>query len=248
MIIIKSPREIKALRKSAQIVAQICERVKKEIKPGIKTKKLDEIANELIKRYNAQPAFLGYKGFPATICSSVNEEVVHGIPGERKLISGDIISIDIGVIFDGYYGDMAITVSVDEVGEDVQKLLSVTEEAVYKGASKAKPSYHLGDISHAIQVFVEQNGFSVVRDFVGHGIGRQMHEEPQIPNFGQPGQGHCLTEGMVFALEPMVNMGGWQVKILSDGWTVITADKKLSCHFEHMVAITENGPDILTKL
>ena len=248
MIIIKSPREIKALRKSAQIVAQICEKLKKEIRSGIKTKKLAEIANELIKRYNAQPAFLGYKGFPATICSSVNEEVVHGIPGERKLISGDIISIDIGVVFEGYYGDMAITVPVDEVGQDVKKLLSVTEEAVYKGASKSKPSYHLSDISHAIQMFVEQNGFSVVRDYVGHGIGRQMHEDPQIPNFGQSGQGPCLTVGMVFALEPMVNMGGWQVNILSDGWTVVTADRKLSCHFEHMVAITENGPEILTEL
>ncbi len=248
MIIIKSPREIKALRRSAQIVAQICERLKGEIKPGVTTRKLDEIAVGLIKKYNAKPAFLGYKGFPASICTSINKELVHGIPGERKLVSGDIISIDVGIFFEGYCGDMAVTVPVGEVSKGVKKLLQVTKEALYKGIAKAEDSFYLSDISHAIQTFVERNGFSVVRDFVGHGIGREMHEEPQIPNFGPPGKGPRLNVGMVLALEPMVNMGGWQVKVLDDGWTVVTIDGSLSCHFEHMVAITENGPEILTEL
>lgn len=248
MIVIKSPREIKALKKSGQIVARICEKLTREVRPGVTTKKLDEIAGELIKKYNVKPAFLGYRGFPATICTSVNEEVVHGIPGNRVLVSGDIISLDVGIILEEYCGDMAITVPVGDISNEAKGLLKVTEESLYKGIAQANVSSYLGDISHAIQTFVEANGFSVVRDFVGHGIGRQMHEEPQIPNFGQPGQGPRLSAGMVLALEPMVNMGRWQVKVLSDGWTVVTADGKLSCHFEHMVAISDNGPEILTRL
>lgn len=248
MIVIKSPREIKALKKSGQIVARICEKLTREVRPGVTTKKLDEIAGELIKKYNVKPAFLGYRGFPATICTSINEEVVHGIPGNRVLVSGDIISLDVGIILEEYCGDMAITVPVGDISNEAKGLLKVTEESLYKGIAQANVSSYLGDISHAIQTFVEANGFSVVRDFVGHGIGRQMHEEPQIPNFGQPGQGPRLSAGMVLALEPMVNMGRWQVKVLSDGWTVVTADGKLSCHFEHMVAISDNGPEILTRL
>ncbi|MFH1239064.1 MAG: type I methionyl aminopeptidase [bacterium] len=248
MIVIKSPREIKALRKSGQIVARICEKLATEVKPGITTRKLDDIAGNLIKKYNVKPAFLGYRGFPATICTSVNEQVVHGIPSDRVLVDGDIISLDVGVIFEEYCGDMAITVPVGDISNEAKKLLQVTEESLYKGIAQGKVSSYLGDISQAIQACAESHGFSVVRDFVGHGIGRQMHEEPQIPNFGRPGQGPRLNEGMVLALEPMVNAGGWQVKVLSDGWTVVTADGKLSCHFEHMVAITDNGPEILTLL
>jgi methionyl aminopeptidase len=248
MIVIKSPREIKALRNSGQIVARICQRLVKEVKPGITTKQLDNIASELIKKYNAKPAFLGYRGFPATICTSINKQVVHGIPGETVLNPGDIISLDVGVMAEEYCGDMAVTVPVGEVSKDTRKLLQVTEESLYKGIKQANVSSYLGDISHAIQACAEENGFSVVRDFVGHGIGRQMHEDPQIPNYGHPGQGPRLSAGMVLALEPMVNMGSWQVKVLSDGWTVVTADGKLSCHFEHMVAITDNGPEILTLL
>ncbi|MFH1783962.1 MAG: type I methionyl aminopeptidase [bacterium] len=248
MIVIKSPREIEEMRKSARIVAQVSQRLRDAIKPGVSSKKLDDIAVEWIKKYDAKPAFLGYRGFPASVCTSFNEQVVHGIPGDRLLQDGDIISVDVGVFFEGFCGDMAFTAGVGSIDNQKEKLLRVTEDSLYKGTEKALASGHLGDISNAIQTFVEGQGFSVVRDFVGHGIGREMHEEPQIPNFGPQGKGPKLEVGMVLALEPMVNMGTWQVRVLPDGWTVVTADGSLSCHFEHMIAIGENGPEILTKL
>lgn len=248
MIIIKSKREIEYLRKSNAIVAEVFEKIKKEVAPGVQTKELDRIAEDIIRSKGALPAFKGYKGFPATVCISINEEVVHGIPGQRRLKEGDIVSIDVGVNLDGYFGDGAITLAVGEVDEIGKKLIEVTEKALYIGIKKAKPGNRLFDISNAIQTWVESNGFSVVRDFVGHGIGKDLHEEPQIPNFGPPNQGPRIEEGMVFALEPMVNEGTHIVKILSDGWTVVTADGKRSAHFEHTIAITGDEPEILSIL
>ncbi len=248
MIIIKSKREIEQLKKSSAIVAEVFEKIKKAIEPGVQTKELDRIAEDIIRSKGAIPAFKGYRGFPATVCISINEEVVHGIPGQRRLKEGDIVSIDVGVNLNGYFGDGAITLPVGEVDEIGKKLIEVTEKALYIGIEKARPGNRLFDISNAIQTWVESNGFSVVRDFVGHGIGKDLHEEPQIPNFGPPNQGPRLEEGMVFALEPMVNEGTHMVKILSDGWTVVTADGKRSAHFEHTIAITDDGAEILSIL
>jgi len=204
------------------------------------------LAEEYIKRHGGIPAFKGYRGYPRSLCVSVNEEVVHGIPGKRKLKEGDIVSLDLGVLMDGYYGDAAITVPVGKVSELAKKLIKVTEEALYRGIEMARPGNRLSDISHAIQTHVEKAGFSVVREFVGHGIGKQLHEEPQVPNFGPPNRGPRLEPGMVLAIEPMVNTGTWEVRILPNGWTVVTADGGLSAHFEHTVAITDNGPEILS--
>lgn len=248
MIIIKSKREIEQLKKSSAIVAEVFEKIKKAIEPGVQTKELDRIAEDIIRSKGAIPAFKGYRGFPATVCISINEEVVHGIPGQRRLKEGDIVSIDVGVNLNGYFGDGAITLPVGEVDEIGKRLIEVTERALYIGIEKARPGNRLFDISNAIQTWVESNGFSVVRDFVGHGIGKDLHEEPQIPNFGPPNQGPRLEEGMVFALEPMVNEGTHMVKILSDGWTVVTADGKRSAHFEHTIAITDDGAEILSIL
>jgi methionyl aminopeptidase len=248
MIIIKSSREIEQLKRSNVIVAEVFQKLKKVIAPGITTMELDQIAEEIILSKGATPAFKGYRGFPATLCISINEEVVHGIPSQRRLKEGDIVSIDVGSNLDGYFGDGAITLPVGEVDRAAQRLLEVTERALYIGIEKAKVGNRLFDISYAIQTWVESHGFSVVRDFVGHGIGMDLHEEPQIPNFGSPHQGPRLERGMVFALEPMVNEGTYEVKILSDGWTVVTADGKRSAHFEHTIAITDGGAEILSEL
>jgi len=248
VIIIKSPREIDQLRKSNAIVAEVYQKLRRMIVPGITTLELDRLAEELILSRGAMPAFKGYRGFPASVCVSVNEEVVHGIPSQRKLKEGDILSLDVGVNLNGYFGDAAITAPVGEVDREAQRLLEVTERALYIGIDMAKAGNRLFDISYAIQTWVEKHGFSVVRDFVGHGIGRDLHEEPQIPNFGSPHQGPRLEKGMVFSLEPMVNEGAYGVKILSDGWTVVTTDGKRSAHFEHTIAITDGKAEILSTL
>lgn len=246
MIYLKSPQEIEKIRKSSRLVARALKYLKAFIREGITTEELDRLAEEYIKRHGGIPAFKGYRGYPRSLCVSVNEEVVHGIPGKRKLKEGDIVSLDLGVLMDGYYGDAAITVPVGKVSELARKLIKVTEEALYRGIEMARPGNRLSDISHAIQTHVEKAGFSVVREFVGHGIGKQLHEEPQVPNFGPPNRGPRLEPGMVLAIEPMVNTGTWEVRILPNGWTVVTADGGLSAHFEHTVAITDNGPEILT--
>ena len=248
MIICKSPREIESLKESNQIVALILEEIRRYIKPGITTIEIDRLAEKLIKKYHCAPAFKGYRGFPASICVSVNEQIVHGIPGKRRLKEGDIVSLDLGVKLDGFFGDAAITVPVGKIDPESQKLLRVTKEALYKGIEQAQLGRRLSDISHAIQSWVEKHGFSVVRDFVGHGIGKNLHEEPQIPNFGRPNFGPRLKEGMVLALEPMVNIGSHEVKILDDGWTAVTADGSRSAHFEHSIAVTKDGPLILSEL
>jgi methionyl aminopeptidase len=248
VIIIKSPREIEQLKKSCAIVVEVFRELKKVVAPGITTKELDQISEKIILSRGALPAFKGYRGFPASLCVSINEEVVHGIPSQRKLKEGDIVSLDAGVNLNGYFGDGAVTLPVGEVGREAKRLLEVTERALYIGIEKTRAGNRLFDISYAIQSWVESHGFSVVRDFVGHGIGRDLHEEPQIPNFGSPHQGPRLEKGMVFALEPMVNEGTYEVKVLSDGWTVVTADGKRSAHFEHTIAITDGGAEILSIL
>jgi methionyl aminopeptidase len=248
MIILKSEREINYLRDAGKIVAETLVEVKKAVKPGVTTLDLDQIAEKYIKSRDAIPAFKGYHGFAGNICSSINEEVVHGIPGLRKLKTGDNVSIDIGAVINGYNGDAAITVPVGEVDAEVQKLLDVTEESLYKGIEQAVIGNRLSDISHAVQIHAEQHGFGVVRDYVGHGIGRSMHEDPQVPNYGAPGRGPRLKAGMTLAIEPMVNLGTYEVKTLDDGWTVVTLDGKRSAHFEHSIAITDGKPEILTKL
>jgi methionyl aminopeptidase len=248
MIIIKSPREIGQLKKSNAIVAEVFEKLKGMIIPGVTTKELDQAAEEYILLKGARPAFKGYKGFPATLCISVNEEVVHGIPGPRQLKEGDIVSLDVGVNLSGYFGDAAVTLPVGEVDPEAKRLLEVTEKALSIGIERAMVGNRLFDISYAIQRWVESHGFSVVRDFVGHGIGRDLHEEPQVPNFGAPHQGPRLEKGMVIALEPMVNEGTYEVRVLSDGWTVVTRDGKRSAHFEHTIAVSDDRAEILSAL
>ena len=246
MIILKSQREIALMREAGRIVALTLAKLREHIAPGVTTGELDRIAEEYIRSQDAVPAFKGYQGFPASICTSVNEEVVHGIPGLKRLAEGDIISIDVGVVKYGYVGDAAITFPVGKISSLKQHLLEVTEAALYEGIKQAVVGNRLTDISHSVQAYVEKNGLSVVRDYVGHGIGRDMHEDPQIPNFGPPGFGPRLRAGMVLAIEPMVNAGTYEVYTLTNQWTVVTRDKKPSAHFEHTVAITENGPEILT--
>ena len=247
MIELKNANQLDRMRKAGRIVAETLALMREIAKPGITTLELDRMAEEYICRQGAIPAFKGYNGFPATLCTSVNEQVVHGIPGLRQLESGDIISIDCGAVIDGYYGDAAVTLPIGEISEDLRKLLRVTEESLMLGIAQAKIGNRLYDVSYAVQTHVEANGFSVVRDYVGHGIGRAMHEEPQIPNFGKPGRGPRLELGMVLAIEPMVNMGTYEVHTLKDQWTVVTKDKQASAHFEHTVAITDNGQEILTR-
>ena len=246
MIIIKSSREIEQLRKPNAIVAEVLQRLRKAVVPGVTTRELDQITEEVILSMGAVPAFKGYRGYPASLCASINEQVVHGIPNQRRLEEGDIVSLDVGASLNGYFGDAAITLPVGTVDPEAKRLLKVTERALTIGIEEARKGNRLFDISYAIQSWVESQGFSVVRDFVGHGIGKSLHEEPQIPNFGSPHQGPRLEEGMVFALEPMVNEGTYEIKILSDGWTVITADGKRSAHFEHTIAVTDGDPEILT--
>ncbi len=249
MIILKKPEEIEKIRAACQIVARILERVSREIRPGVSTFQLNELSERLAAKEGARPAFKGYRGYPFSLCTSVNSEVVHGLPSKKRILKeGDLISLDFGVVKDGYYGDAAVTIPVGEVSEEAKKLIEVTREALYRGISKADPDHRLFDISSAIQSYVEKRGYSVVREFVGHGIGRNLHESPQIPNFGKKGQGVRLKPGMVLAIEPMINQGGAEIRILADNWTAVTKDGKLSAHFEHTVAITENGPDILTEL
>lgn len=235
------------MREAGKIVAHVHEVLKEVIRPGITTKELDEIAEREIVKHGAIPAFKGYHGFPASICASVNEEVVHGIPGLKTLKDGDIISIDIGTIYNGYYGDAAKTHGVGTVDDEALRLIEVTRQSFYEGLKFCREGSRLSDISHAVQSYVEANGFSVVRDFVGHGIGQNMHEDPQIPNFGPPGKGPRLREGMVLAIEPMVNIGTYKVRTLLDNWTVVTLDNKKSAHYEHTVAITKGDPIILTS-
>jgi methionyl aminopeptidase len=247
MIELKSANQLDRMRNAGRIVAETLALMRELAKPGITTLELDRTAEEYIRAQGGIPAFKGYNGFPATLCTSVNEQVVHGIPSLRYLESGDIISIDCGAFIDGYFGDAAVTLPIGEVGEDLQKLLRVTNESLMLGIAQAKLGNRLYDVSYAVQTHVEANGFSVVRDYVGHGIGRAMHEDPQIPNFGKPGRGPRLEVGMALAIEPMVNMGTYEVQTLKDHWTVVTKDSRQSAHFEHTVAITENGPEILTR-
>ena len=248
MIELKSAEEIEKISKSAQIVAGVLRKLKESAKQGISTADFDAIAMEMLKKSGAKPAFLGYRGFPAATCVSVNSEVVHGIPSKkRKLNEGDIVSIDFGVELDGYFGDAALTIGIGKVSEKAAKLMKVTAEALEKGIDKAREGNKLGDLSAAVQGHVEKNGFSVVRDFVGHGIGKKMHEDPMVPNYGEAGKGPDLKAGMVLAIEPMVNEKGYEVVVEEDEWTVVTKDKGLSAHFEHTVAITKDGPVILSK-
>jgi methionyl aminopeptidase len=246
-ISIKTPDEISILRDAGKILAGIVEELKSSLTSGNTTKEIDRIAEEVIRRHNVKPAFKGYRGFPGCVCLSINDEVVHGIPGKKTIREGDLVSLDVGIIHRDYYSDTAVTAAVGQVGDDLKKLLQVTEEALHKGIEQAQVGRHLSDISHAIQLHVEKNHFSIVREFVGHGIGKNLHEDPEIPNFGPPHNGPILQEGMVFAIEPMVNLGTWQTRILEDGWTVVTGDGKPSAHFEHCVAVTKEGPQILTK-
>lgn len=248
MIIIKSPREIELIRTSSRIVVDTINYIEKMIQPGIDTLAIDEAIDDFIRSRGAIPAFKGYRGFPASACISIDDEVVHGIPGKRKLKAGQIVSIDIGVEYQSYFGDAAKTFVLGNIPEQTKKLVRVTREALYKGIEAAKVGNRLSDISHSIQANVEQAGFSVVRDLVGHGVGRRLHEDPQIPNYGAPRQGPRLKPGMVLAIEPMVNMGSYQVYFDSnDKWTVRTEDGMPSAHFEHTIAITSNGVDILTN-
>jgi len=248
MIIRKTQREIEIMRRAGQIVALTHAELKKYIKPGITTKELDLISETFIRSHDATPSFKGYGGFPGSICASVNEELVHGIPSSRVLKDGDIISIDIGAYYNGYHGDSAWTYPVGNISIDARQLLSVTEQSLYEGFKYAKTGNRLYDISHAIQKYVENNGFSIVEEYVGHGIGQSLHEDPPIPNYGLPNTGPVLKSGMVLAIEPMVNQGKRFVKILPDDWTVITADKKLCAHFEHTIVITDDGYEILTRI
>lgn len=234
------------MREAGQLVAQTLQLLRNIVAPGITTLELDHLAEAHIKAAGAIPAFKGYHGFPANICASLNEQVVHGIPGLRQLKDGDIVSLDIGVLLNGYYGDAAITVPVGNVTHSVKRLLEVTEESLMLGIQQAYIDRRIGDISHAVQNCAEAHGYGVVREYVGHGIGRHMHEDPQIPNYGLPGRGIRLKEGMTIAIEPMINMGTSDIRLLDDEWTVVTADGSLSAHFEHTVAITSKGPDILT--
>jgi methionyl aminopeptidase len=250
MITLKSERELGLMREAGRIVAEVLSRIEESAAPGVSTADLEAVADEIIVgKYGAIPSFKGYRGFPGAICASINEEIVHGIPGARTLHEGDIVSVDVGVIHNGYHGDAAITVAVGEIDAQSQRLMDVTAESLRIGIEAAQAGGWTSDISKAIETYVEGQGFSVVREYTGHGIGRQMHEDPQIPNYHNPRMGRArLRAGMTFALEPMVNTGGWRTRVLEDNWTVVTDDGERSAHFEHTVAVTSNGPEILTKL
>jgi methionyl aminopeptidase len=248
VIVVRSPAEIERLARVNALVARVLAELRATVEPGISTATLDALAERLLADAGAEPAFKGYHGYPATICASVNEQVVHGIPSKRPLSGGDIVSIDMGAKLDGFYGDSAVTVAVGAIGADAARLLDVTEASLYKAIEAVKPGARVSDIGAAVQAYVEQHGFSVVREFVGHGIGTKLHEEPQIPNYGVAGRGPRLAEGMVLAIEPMVNFGKPAVKVLSDGWTAVTKDGSLSAHFEHTVVVTADGCRILTAV
>ena len=244
----KSPREIEIMRRAGQILADVMDRLRGFVEPGMTTLTIDAEVEKFIESRGARPAFKGYRGFPATVCISVNEEVVHGIPSAgRRLHAGDIVGLDLGCIVRGYYADCAFTMALGNVPAPVRKLLDVTRESLELAIEQCWPGRRLSDVSHAVQAHVEGHGFGIVRAFVGHGIGRALHEEPQIPNFGDPGRGPQLKPGMVLALEPMVTMGSWEVRVLDDGWTAVTKDGSLAAHFEHTIAVTENGPEVLTS-
>ena len=248
MIHCRTRDEIEKMRRSGRVVREILTELGGMIKSGVTALELEEVAEKRIREAGGIPAFKGYRGYPNCSCVSINEQIIHGIPSSRQFQEGDIVSLDLGVVIDGYYGDSALTIPVGNIPEPVQKLLKVTEESLNLAVDKVRPGNRLGDISSTVQQHAERNGFSVVREFVGHGIGTQLHEDPQIPNFGTPGRGPVLREGMVFAIEPMVNLGTSAVRILSDHWTAVTADGGFSAHFEHMVAVTAQGPEILTAL
>jgi len=247
-ITLKSPREIASMRQAGKVVAQTIATLKEALRPGMKTMDLDEIAFQEVQRLGAKPSFKGYLGFPCTICVSINNEIVHGIPGDRVIQEGDLVSLDVGAVVEGFHGDSAVTIGVGKVSPVVTELIDVTREALERGIAAATHGSRVGDISWAVQSFVEEKGYSVVREYVGHGIGRALHEEPQIPNFGSPGTGTLLRKWMVIAIEPMVNVGGWQTKVLKDNWTVVTADGSLSAHFENTLVITEGDAEVLTRL
>ena len=246
-VFLRGKEEIDAIRAAARLVAQTLAMLGREVRPGVSTASLDRLAETFIREHGARPAFKGYRGFPASICSSINDEVVHGIPGSRELVEGDIVGVDVGVEKGGYYGDAAFTFPVGTVKDEATRLLQVTREALMRGVAQAKSGNRVGDISHAIQSHVEAHGFSVVRSLVGHGIGRHMHEEPQVPNYGTPDRGPRLMAGQVLAIEPMVNVGAPEVLTQPDGWTVVTKDGSLSAHFEHTVAVGPDGPEILSR-
>lgn len=247
-VILKSERELATMRQVGRVVATVLERLKSELKPGMKTRELDAIASRELKKLGAVPSFKGYRGFPASVCVSVNDEIVHGIPGERVIAEGDIVSLDLGAILDGYQGDAAVTVVVGKARPQASRLVATAKGALEAGIAAAHPPARLGDISSAIQGYAESRGYSVVREYTGHGIGHQMHEAPQIPNFGRPGEGLPLQKGMTLALEPMVNAGGWRTRLGGDKWVVLTADGSLSAHFEHTIAITDGEPEVLTAV
>ncbi|HEX5481740.1 MAG TPA: type I methionyl aminopeptidase [Terriglobia bacterium] len=248
MIICKSAAEIEKLRRSGHIAREILEEMRVLVRPAMRTADLEEYAERRIRQFGVKPAFKGYRGYPCCLCVSVNEEVVHGIPSKRVLREGDIVSLDMGVIAGGYYGDSALTTPVGEISDSLQRLLRVTEESLQLAIERARAGNRLGDVSAAVQRHAEEAGYSIVKEFVGHGIGRDLHEDPQVPNFGEAGRGPVLKEGMVFAIEPMVNAGTNEIRVLDDRWTAVTADGACSAHFEHMVAVTRNGPDVLTRL
>jgi methionyl aminopeptidase len=248
MIMCRSASELRRIKAANQLVGRVLETVREAVTPGITTADLDALAERAIRDGGATPAFKGYKGYPATICASLNEQVVHGIPSSKTALKeGDIISIDLGALLEGFYGDSAVTVGVGAIAPKAAELLRVTEESLWKGIDVVRPGARISDIGHAVQKHVEAFGFSVVREFVGHGIGSELHEEPQIPNYGEPGRGPRLAEGMVLAIEPMVNAGGAGVKVLQDGWTAVTSDRSLSAHFEHTVAVTSDGVEVLSR-
>jgi methionyl aminopeptidase len=248
MVVLKHADEIEKARASNRIVAEVLSVLREKVKPGLTTRELDKIAESITEKRGAKPAFKGYRGYPFSLCTSVNEEVVHGMPSNRVLMEGDIIGLDFGVYYQGLYGDSAVTIPVGKVDDQAARLMQVTEQSLYMAINQACAGNRLGDISAAVQETAESSGYSVVRDFVGHGIGKSLHEDPQIPNFGKKGRGIELKRGMILAIEPMINEGKYKVKILPDGWTVVTADGSLSAHFEHSVAITDSGPEILSKL
>jgi len=248
MIIYKSREEIQSIRDSSQIVALVLSELKEMIRPGLSTIELDKYAEKRVHELDAVPAFKGYRGYPASLCTSINEEIVHGIPSSRVLKEGDILSLDFGVIHHGYYGDAAVTYPVGDITDPAEKIISVARKSFFKGVEQIKTGNRISDISHAVQNYVESQGFSIIRNFVGHGIGLSLHEEPQIPNFGAPGRGPRIKQGMTLAIEPMISAGSWEVKILSDNWTAVTKDKSLSAHYENTVAVTKDGVEILSLL
>ena len=247
-ITLKSPREIDSMREAGKVVAHTIAKLKDAIEPGIKTIDLDDIASSEIQKMGAKPSFKGYMGFPCMICVSVNDEIVHGIPGDKVIMDGDLVKMDVGAVVDGFHGDSAVTVGVGTIAQELKDLMSVTEEALRLGIAAATDGCRIGDISWAIQSYVEQRGYSVVREYVGHGIGRALHEEPQIPNFGSPGVGTLLKKGMVIAIEPMVNIGSWRTRVLEDNWTIVTLDGSMSAHFENTLLVTEGDAEVLTRL